>query len=451
MKVAKFGGTSLANAAQIKKVFDIVVSDSKRKIVVVSAPGKRNKDDVKITDLLIDFSNKYINQLDIGSELDIILNRFAEIAQGLNLNDEIIKSITADIQGRLLAEIKDTKLYLEQVKALGEDTNAKLIAYYFQSKGIEAQYINPKDVGLYVSNEISNARVLPQSYENLKRLKDMKGILIFPGFFGYTLEENIVTFPRGGSDITGSILAAATNAELYENFTDVDSVFVVNPNLIPNPKEIKELSFKEMRELAYAGFSVINDEALMPAYQARIPVNIKNTNNPDAVGTMIVTNRSESVATITGIASDNGFCSIYVSKYLMNREIGFGRRLLKIIEDEGLSYEHTPSGIDNISVVLREKQFTAEVEQRVISRIKTELDAEEVVVQRNLSLIMIVGEGMRRTIGLAARATKALLFADVNIEMINQGSSEVSMMFGIHAEDEKVAVKAIYNEFFNNN
>jgi len=291
---------------------------------------------------------------------------------------------------------------------------------------------------------------LPQSYENLKILKDRPGITIFPGFFGYTEDGEVVTFPRGGSDITGSILAAAVDAELYENFTDVDSVYAVNPNIVPNPEPITKLTYREMRELSYAGFSVFHGEALQPVYKKGIPVAIKNTNNPSAPGTTIVAERTKITRPVIGIAGDSGFCSIYIRKYLMNREIGFGRKLLEIIENERLSYEHTPSGIDDISVVLRENQLDEEKEKRLIERIKTELEAEDVSISHNLALIMIVGEGSRRTIGIAARATRALARAGINIEMINQGSSEVSIMFGINSDNLSTAIKSLYYEFFVN-
>ncbi len=448
MKVSKFGGTSLATAVQIKKVYEIIESDSARKIVVVSAPGKRFKDDIKVTDLLINYAYKRLKNENAHTELQLVLKRYKEIAEGLELTKGIIDNIVSDIEKQLSINIEDENVFLETVKAAGEDNSAKVITHYFKSKGLDAKYINPKEAGLLVSREFGNARVLAEAYQNLKKLKDMTGILVFPGFFGYSPDGTIVTFPRGGSDITGSIVAAATNAELYENFTDVDSVFAVNPNIVVNPHKIKKLTYKEMRELSYAGFSVFNEEALFPAFRANVPVNIKNTNNPSAEGTMIVIDREVSSHPVIGIASGTGFCSIFVSKYLMNREIGFGRKLLKIIEDEGLSYEHTPSGIDSISVILKENQFDKEIETRVVDRITHELEVDDVIVERNLALIMIVGEGMRKTIGIASKATIALSRANVNIEMINQGSSEVSMMFGIRNEDEKKAILSLYEEFF---
>lgn len=448
MKVLKFGGTSMATAEQIKKVYDIIISDPKRRLVVVSAPGKRYDNDIKITDILIEYAHKVsLNQL-AEEEKSLILQRYIEIAEGLELDRNIIESIVVDINSKLTQSYSDINYFIEAVKSIGEDTSAKIVAYYFQKMGVEANYINPKEAGLILTNELGNARVLDKSYGNLKSLKERSGILIFPGFFGYTEEGNIITFPRGGSDITGSILAAALEVDIYENFTDVDSIYVVNPKIINRPKEISQLTFTEMRELSYSGFTVFNEEALMPAYRAGITVNVKNTNNPSAKGTMIVQERDAYANPITGIASDNGFCSIYVSKYLMNREVGFGRKLLKILEDENLSYEHTPSGIDHLSIILREHQLNSDSEERILTRIKNELDVDDIMLQHNLAMIMIVGEGMKQTIGIAARATMALAESRINIEMINQGSSEVSMMFGIAAEDEKRAVTALYREFF---
>jgi aspartate kinase len=378
-----------------------------------------------------------------------IFQRFQDIAEGLGLARDDTDQITAELHEALsIRNSGDPSRFIDAVKAAGEDTCAKLVALYLRSLGKDAHYVNPYEAGLFVTDEAGNAQVLPIAFEKLRALKDRKGIVVFPGFFGYTTEGVLVTFSRGGSDITGSILAAATQADLYENFTDVDSVYVVNPSLVEKPKEIRVITYREMRELSYSGFTVFHEEALYPAYRAGIPVCIKNTNNPDAPGTMIVSERKADENRVAGIASDKGFCSIYVSKYLMNREIGFGRRLLQILEDEGLSYEHTPSGIDNISVILRRKDFTAEIRERVVQRIRTELHAEDIVIEDDLALVMIVGEGMRRSVGTSARATTALAQAKVNLEMINQGSSEVSMMFGVKEVDADRAVIALYHEFF---
>lgn len=448
MKVVKFGGSSLASGRQLEKVFQIVTADQERKVVVVSAPGKRYAEDTKVTDLLIECAESCLQNQDPKETLAAVLERYAVIAEELSLPDGVIQEIHDDLLTRMASDQNKPDRFLDLLKASGEDNNAKLVAAYFQSRGVEAHYVDPREAGLLVSDEPGNAQALPESYERLNSLNDRSGILIFPGFFGYSVNGDVFTFSRSGSDITGSILANALKADLYENFTDVDAVYSVNPSIVKKPKEIKELTYREMRELSYAGFTVLHDEALVPAFRAGIPVNIKNTNNPSAPGTLIVNNRDNTNGPVIGIASDKGFCSIYVSKYLMNREIGFGRKLLGVLEDYGLSYEHTPSGIDDVSVILRENQLDQKMMDEVIERIKNELHADEVKVAHSLALIMVVGEGMRQNVGTMAKASKALAKAKVNIEMINQGSSEVSMMFGVKEIDEKRAVQALYEEFF---
>ncbi|MGJ7921087.1 aspartate kinase [Neobacillus sp. LXY-4] len=448
MKVVKFGGSSLASGEQVEKVFKIVVSDPERKIVVVSAPGKRYADDIKVTDLLIACAERYLELGEANELVDKIVERYSTIANELNIPADIINTIREDLLALLNGDQSSPERYLDAIKASGEDNNAKLVAAYFQHQGVEASYVSPKEAGLLVSNEPGNAQVLPESYARLYSLRERSGIIIFPGFFGYNEFGQVLTFSRSGSDITGSILANAIKADVYENFTDVDAVYSVNPSIVQNPKEIKEMTYREMRELSYGGFSVFHEEALLPAFRAGIPVNVRNTNNPGAPGTRIVNKRSSSAGPVVGIASDGGFCSIYVSKYLMNREIGFGRKLLQILEDYGFSYEHLPSGIDDISIILSQGQMTEAVENKIIERIHNELHADEVKVEHDLALIMVVGEGMRHNVGTTARAAKALAKAQVNIEMINQGSSEVSMMFAVKEDLEKRAVKALYEEFF---
>ncbi|MCY8031574.1 aspartate kinase [Bacillus inaquosorum] len=448
MKVVKFGGSSLASGAQLEKVFHIVTSDPARKAVVVSAPGKRYAEDTKVTDLLIACAEQYLAAGSAPELAEAVVERYALIANELQLEQSIIEKIRDDLFTLLEGDKSNPEQYLDAVKASGEDNNAKLIAAYFRHKGVKAEYVNPKDAGLFVTNEPGNAQVLPESYQNLYRLRERDGLIIFPGFFGFSKDGDVITFSRSGSDITGSILANGLQADLYENFTDVDAVYSVNPSFVENPKEISELTYREMRELSYAGFSVFHDEALIPAFRAGIPVQIKNTNNPSAQGTRVVSKRDNTNGPVVGIASDTGFCSIYISKYLMNREIGFGRRALQILEEHGLTYEHVPSGIDDMTIILREGQMDADTERSVIKRIKEDLQADEVIVEHHLALIMVVGEAMRHNVGTTARAAKALSEAKVNIEMINQGSSEVSMMFGVKEAEERKAVQALYQEFF---
>ena len=450
MKVAKFGGTSLASAEQIQKICGIITSDPQRRLVVVSAPGKRDTADIKVTDLLIETARARLTNQDGHVEMKRVIERYSTIVRDLGLPDEALEPIVADLGERLAMTTDDKERYMDTIKAGGEDNSARLVAEYLRHAGFEAHYLNPGKAGMILSDEPGNARVLQQSYGKLRELKHRTGITIFPGFFGYSDSGTVVTFPRGGSDITGAILAAAVDAEVYENFTDVDSVFVANPALVENPVAVDEITYREMRELSYAGFSVFHDEALEPVFHAGIPVVVKNTNNPQATGTRIVPERTVGQRPVVGIAATDGFSSIYISKYLMNREVGFGRRLLEIFEDESIPFEHTPSGIDNMSVIVRDASFTHAAQERVLRRVRTELQVDELSVERGLALVMIVGEGMHHTIGLAARACVAFTRSGVNLEMINQGSSEVSMMFGIKAEAIPQAVRSLYHEFFEN-
>jgi aspartate kinase len=449
MKVAKFGGSSVASAAQFRKVADIVSSDVERRIIVVSAPGKRCKDDTKVTDMLIQLARAVIDEKAYDEVLSAIVKRYADIANELELAaDSFLAELEGDLRSKINTYRHEPCRLMDAVKASGEDHNARLMTLYLQEIGLEASYVSPREAGIFVTDEPGNAQILPESYEKLAQLRQRRGVLVIPGFFGYSLQGHIVTFPRGGSDISGSIVAAGVKADVYENFTDVDSIYCVNPSIIANPRKLKEITYREMRELSYSGFSVFHDEALEPVYRAGIPVCVKNTNNPAAPGTWIVAKRNHDEEPIAGIASDTGFCSINISKYLMHREIGFGRRVLQILEDEGISYEHTPSGIDNMSVILRANQLEGEKEKRILDRIQTELEVDEVNVEYGLALIMVVGEGMERTIGMAAKATTALAKANINLEMINQGSSEVSMMFGVKEEVVTDAVRALYEAYF---
>lgn len=447
MKVAKFGGSSVANVDQIKKVGAIIKNDPLKKFIVVSAPGKRHDDDFKVTDLLLQLGTSYFENKPDEILFNKISIRFKEIIDGLELSSEIFQDIQTSIKNILTGDLP-REVKLESLKSLGEDSSAKILSAYLNSIGLIAEYVNPKDAGIIVSNEPGNAQILPESFEKIHTLRERDGILVIPGFFGYSKNDELMTFSRGGSDITGSIIASGVKAELYENFTDVDSVYAVNPSIVENPKEITKLTYKEMRELSYAGFSVFHDEALIPAFKEKIPVCIKNTNNPSAAGTMIVAKKKPTVNCVVGIASDDGFCSLYVSKFLMNRELGFGRKIFSILEDESISFEHAPSGIDDMSVIIREDQLTLEKEENILKRIKKELKADTASINHGLALIMVVGEGMASTVGISEKATTALAKANVNIEMINQGSSEVSLMFGIQKEGLERAIQSLYKAYF---
>jgi aspartate kinase len=420
--------------------------------VVVSAPGKRFDGDVKVTDMLIELANKKLNNEDYTEALENVVDRYRQIAKGLGLGEDAANFVKHDLTDRLNSKIDSNAKFMDFMKAAGEDNTAKLVAGYLNSIGEKAVYMNPKDAGMLLSNEYGNARVLKQTYENLAKLRDMDELVIFPGFFGYSVDGEVVTFSRGGSDVTGSVIAAAVNATVYENFTDVDYVFCANPKVIKEPKPISYFTYEEMRELSYAGFNVLHEETLEPVYRKKIAVNIRNTNNPQSPGTLIVpAERADRVSgenRVVGIAADKGFITVHVEKYMMNREIGFGRRLLTLFEKEGVSYEHAPSGIDSISVIVKEKNCPKDKLERITEAIRKELEVDDVVVEHGLAIIMLVGRGMSKTVGIASRATTAIARASVNIRMINQGSSEVSIMFGVHEDDVEKSLIALYDEFF---
>lgn len=454
MKVCKFGGSSLANATQLNKVIDIVLADPMRRIVVVSAPGKRHDGDTKVTDLLIALAEAALKGENTDREYGAVVERYAEIAGELKLGDEIVKTIERDMKERLAqVGVLRREEFLDLMKAAGEDNNAKLVAIAFEARGKKARYASPKTTGMILSGEFGNAQLEPDSYANLaKAFSNFEGIVVYPGFFGWTREGKVATFPRGGSDITGSILAAAICADVYENFTDVDSVYPVDPRIVPEVKDcegIPTMTYREMRELAYAGFGVFNDDAVIPAVKARIPINIRNTNHPDEPGTMIVQTRRAMPGTIVGVASAGGFSNIIIDKYLMNREIGFGRKVLTILEEEGIGYEHMPTGIDSLCVMVKAQFMPAVVEKRVVARIRKELNPDCVTVVHDLDVVMIVGEGTRYAVGMLEKVSGALARAGVSVMMFNQGASEVSSMAAVRTQDREKAVRAIYQTFFN--
>ena len=453
MKVCKFGGSSLADAAQVNKVIDIVLADPARRIVVVSAPGKRHSGDTKVTDLLITLAETALNGSNTDREFGEVVERYASMADALKLGDGIVKLIEDDLRGRLAqAKSLAPEEFMDLMKAAGEDNNAKLVAAAFEARGRKARYASPKDTGMVLKGSFGDATLDPESYARLSRaFSNFEGIVVYPGFFGYTREGKVATFPRGGSDITGSILAAAVCADVYENFTDVDSVYPCDPRIVEEVKKgdgIPTMTYREMRELAYAGFGVFNDDAVIPAVKARIPINIRNTNHPSEPGTMIQQSRRVVPGTVVGIASADGFCNIVVEKYLMNRQIGFGRRLLQVLEEAGISYEHMPSGVDSQCVVVKECYLPKENEHKILQALRRELEPDYVTIERDLTMVMVVGEGMCYTPGMLAKACLALASAGVSVSMVNQGSSEVSFMIAIRKQDRDPAVKALYRAFF---
>ncbi len=448
MKVVKFGGSSVANAEQISKIIRIVSSDSDRRIVVVSAPGKRFKKDTKVTDLLIELAGEVLAGNDYEAAFAAVVERYAEIQRGLGLSEAIVATIEEDLRGRILDRGAINEQFMDSMKASGEDNNAKVITEAFIHAGIPAVYLHPGEAGMLLSDEFGNAEILPESFATLAALREMDKVIVFPGFFGVTKAGEVATFPRGGSDITGAILAAAVKADVYENFTDVDSVYAMDPRLVPNAPAIERMTYREMRELSYAGFGVFHDEAILPAVHAEIPICIKNTNRPEAPGTRVTLTREVGTQVVSGIASSDGFCSISINKYMMNREVGFGRRLLQILEEEGVPYEHTPSGIDSISIILKSSELCAEKESLIVERIHAELAPDFVDIEHGLALLMLVGEGMHFVLGNAAQATTALGNAGVNIEMINMGASEISIMFAVKEKDRKKSIQALGKSYF---
>lgn len=449
MKVVKFGGSSLASAGQLEKVFNIVQSDSECCFVVVSAPGKRNAEDTKVTDALIKYYREYVDGKDVTASQEWIINRYQAMVDELGFSANSMKKIAENIISLATLPIDDNEFLYDTFLSAGEDNNAKLIAEYFTFRGLPARYVHPKKAGIIVSSEPGNARILPSSYDKIEELRNAEEVLIIPGFFGVTVDNQICTFSRGGSDITGSIVAAGVKADLYENFTDVDGIFAAHPGIIKHPHSIKELTYREMRELAYAGFSVLHDEALLPAYRGRIPLVIKNTNNPSHPGTRIVLDHTDQTLPVVGIATDDGFVSINISKYLMNREVGFGRKVLQILEDLNIRFEHMPTGIDDLSIVLRNRELTPIKEAEILRQLKTKMEVDKAEIEHGLSIIMIVGENMKSHVGVTATATSALSDQNVNLAMISQGASEVSVMFVVKTEEKEKALQALYAAFFN--
>lgn len=450
MKVAKFGGSSLSNASQIKKVAAIVKGDRDIKTIVVSAPGKRFDDDVKVTDLLIALYTNKVANMDTTEIIDEILDRYRSITEELSLDTKLVESFEAILNERLNT-IEDPAYLLDALKSSGEDFNAQLISSYLNTLGLSSKYVSPKEAGIIVSNTPANARLLRSSYDDINKLKDYdEDVLVIPGFFGYSEEGDIITFARGGSDITGAIIARGISADIYENYTDESYIFAAHPGIIDDPYKIKEITYKEMRELAYAGFGIFHDEALEPLYQEKIPVMIRNTNDPTVEGTKIVADRElDPEVPVIGFSCDEGFIAISLHKYLLNKEVGFTKRILQILEDYNISYEHMPSGIDDISIIIRSKQFEGnDYLERIIEDIDTQLEPEWIEVEDNLSLLFIVGLGMARQVGTVQRVATALADSNINIRMMNQGSTEYSMMFAIQSQDHAPAIKALFKQFF---
>ncbi|MHA5108003.1 aspartate kinase [Oenococcus oeni] len=452
MKIVKFGGSSLSSGVQIRKVFQIVKSDPERRIVVVSAPGKRFKGDVKITDLLLKLAEAILNEEKTAQIYEQIFLRYQAIGDLFKIPRSGIEQLKEHLYSVAQADYPSNDFFRAALSAQGENMSAHLITLIFKQLGLKARLLTPKEVGLTVSGEARKAQILPGSYAKIAKTKFTDNeVLIFPGFFGITKNGLINTFSRGGSDITGAILARGFGADLYENFTDVNSIYAVNPGLVADPAPIKEMTYNEMRELSYAGFAVFHDEAILPAIQGKIPICVKNTNRPEMPGTKIVPRDKVSHKNkITGIASSHHFQAIYLHRYLINREVGFTAKILKIMADLNISYEHMPSGIDDLTIILDKNQLTNGRKEKLTQRIKDEIQPDDLQWRNDYAIIMVVGEGLVNRVGAMADIVDPIRDAGISLTMVNQGSSEISIMLGVRPEDEQKAVKAIYNDHFEN-
>ncbi len=434
VKVVKFGGSSLADAEHFKQVKSIISADSARRYVVPSAPGKRSKDDTKVTDMLYRCYEMIRNHEDIDEYFQGICDRYNGIINELGMD--------FDISGEL-EYVKRSMQHnsgRDYAASRGEYLNGLILAKYLKYDFIDAEnVIFFKDNGSFDEEKTNEAMS--------RELMQHKNAVI-PGFYGVMPNGTIKTFSRGGSDITGSIVARAAQADLYENWTDVSGFMMADPRIIENPAAIETITYRELRELSYMGATVLHEDAIFPVRYAMIPINIRNTNAPEDDGTMIVAEASDydSEKVITGIAGKKGFSVITIEKDMMNSEIGFVRKVLEVLEDNEISFEHLPSGIDNMSIVLSSAVLDGRRE-RILSSINRMVRPDSISVEDGLALIAVVGRGMVKAKGTAARVFDAISNAGVNIRMIDQGSSEISIIVGIEEHDFDKALQAIYGEF----
>ena len=436
IKVVKFGGTSLADATQFKRVAEIVKADPSRRYVVASAPGKRFKDDIKVTDLFYQCYAASKNHEDITEIYSKISDRYNQIIKDLGLNFDIsgeleyIKNAMLSHSGRDFAASR------------GEYLNSIILAKYLGFDFVDAEnVIHFKDDGSFdaeYTNEVLSKELAKHEYA------------IIPGFYGTTPNGTIKTFSRGGSDVTGSIVARAAGAEIYENWTDVSGMKMADPRLIDDPKTISTVTYRELRELSYMGATVLHEDAVFPARIAGIPINIRNTNEPGAEGTMIVATADDfdRDIIITGIAGKKGFSTLTIEKDSMNSTVGFVKQVLEILEDNELSFEHLPSGIDNMSLVIKTDALEPHRE-RLLNSINRIIKPDTLTLEDGLALISVVGRGMVKVKGTAAKVFSAVYEAGINIKMIDQGSSEINIIIGVEEGDFEAALKAIYAKFAN--
>ena len=432
-KVVKFGGSSLANAEQFKKVGEIIRSEESRRYVVPSAPGKRFNGDTKVTDMLYACYEAAEAGEEFSGKLQAIKERFEEIIKGLSLDlslEREFEQIAADFSAHAGKEYAASR---------GEFLNGKVMAAYLGYEFVDAAEVIRFDKNGVLEAEKTN-KLLG------KRLAKCEKAVI-PGFYGAEDSGKVRTFSRGGSDVTGSLVAKAIMADLYENWTDVSGFLVTDPRIVENPAVIETITYRELRELSYMGATVLHEEAIFPVRKEGIPINIRNTNHPEDKGTFIVESTCRKPKyTITGIAGKKGFCSINIEKSMMNSEIGFGRKVLQVFEDQGISFEHIPSGIDTLTVYVHQDEFE-EKEQQVIAGIHRAVSPDFVEMESDLALIAVVGRGMKSTRGTAGRIFSALAHANVNVKMIDPGSSELNIIIGVENRDFEAAIKAIYDIF----
>ncbi len=450
MKVSKFGGSSLADGRQLQRVFDIIQADNARKVVVVSAPGKRFKDDTKVTDLLLAYAEGTIADTDTTEIVQTIKARYHAIGDYFDLPAYELADIDEQIDHLAQKHYRSFDYLYAAFAAHGEFLNAQLVAKVFTHLGLPARFVDPKEIGLRVDDHARSATFNPKSYDTIAKLDlTTSERLIVPGFFGYTENGDIATFSRGGSDITGAIMARGLSADLYENFTDVSAIYAVNPNIIDQPAAIKQMTYDEMRELSYAGFAVFHDEAIIPAIQGGIRINIKNTNDPDAPGTFIVPpTEVQQTTPVTGIANSNRFAALYLHRYLLNKEVGFTLRILEILKRHNISYEHMPSGIDDLTIIFDKTLLSQAQIDHMLADIAAEIKPDTLKWLPSYGIIMIVGEGMRNRIGALTEIVAPLKDQGISLQMVNQGASEISIMLGIQPDLADQAVKAIYHNIF---
>ena len=432
-KVVKFGGSSLASADQFKKVGNIIRADEERKFVVPSAPGKRYSSDTKVTDMLYGCYDLADKDKDFSAQLNAIKARYQEIIDGLDLDLSLEDEFVV-----LEKNFKD-KAGKDYAASRGEYLNGIIMAAYLGYEFVDAaeviRFDENGDFDAVTTNKLMSARLA--QYERA----------VVPGFYGAKPDGKVKTFSRGGSDVTGSIVAKAVKADVYENWTDVAGFLLADPRIINNPVTIETITYRELRELAYMGASVLHEDAIFPVRQEGIPINIRNTNAPEDNGTWIVGSTCQkSKYVVTGIAGKKGFCAVNIEKDMMNSEIGFGRRVLQAFEDYGISFEHVPSGIDTLTVFVHQDEFIHK-EQKVVAAIHRLANPDTIDIEADLALIAVVGRGMKSTRGTAGRIFSALAHNNVNVKMIDQGSSELNIIIGVANQDFETAIKAIYDIF----